>query len=45
MLRAAREQLTPIREDEGVASLVDELDMALMILEEIVDRAPALEEF
>ena len=45
MLRAAREQLTPIREEEGVASLVDELDMALMILEEIVDRAPALEEF
>jgi hypothetical protein len=45
MLRAARDQLTPLREEEGVASLLDELEMALMILEEIVNRAPALEEF
>lgn len=45
MLRTAREQLTPRKEEEGVGNLIDELEMALMILEEIVDRAPALEEF
>lgn len=45
MLRAARGQLLPVKEEEGVGSLLDELEMALMILEEIVDRAPALEEF
>ncbi len=45
MLRATREQLTPLKEQEGVSSLLDELETSLMILEEIVDRAPALEEF
>jgi hypothetical protein len=44
MLRATREQLTPLKEQEGVSNLLDELETSLMILEEIVDRAPALEE-
>jgi hypothetical protein len=45
MLRSARERLQAIKDEEGVAALLDELDMALMILEEVVNRAPALEEF
>ena len=45
MLRATRELLTPRKDEEGVGSLLDELETSLMILEEIVDRAPALEEF
>jgi len=45
MLKSAREQLTPIKDQEGISGLLDEIDMALMILEEIVGNAPALEEF
>jgi hypothetical protein len=45
MLQTARDQLTPHREEEGVAGVLDELEMALMILEEIVEKAPAFEEF
>jgi hypothetical protein len=45
MLRAARDQLTPAKEEDGVAALLDEIETSLMILEEIVDRAPALEAF
>jgi hypothetical protein len=45
MLRTTREQLLPMKDQEGIGNLIDELETALMILEEIVDRAPALEEF
>jgi hypothetical protein len=45
MLQAARTQLQAIKADEGVAGLLDELEMALMILEEVVEKAPAFEEF
>jgi hypothetical protein len=45
MLQAARTQLQPTKDDEGIASLLDELEMALMILEEIVEKSPAFEEF
>jgi hypothetical protein len=45
MLRASREQLVPIKDEAGVAALLDEIETSLMLLEEIVGRAPALEEF
>jgi hypothetical protein len=45
MLQAARIQLQSAKDGEGTASLLDELEMALMILEEVVEKAPALEEF
>jgi hypothetical protein len=45
MLRTTRDLLTPRKDEESVRNLIDELETALMILEEIVDRAPALEEF
>lgn len=45
MLRATRESLMQSEDREGVRNLLDELETSLMILEEIVDRAPALEEF
>lgn len=43
-LREQRERLSPVKAEEGVGALLDELETALMILEEIVDRSPALEE-
>jgi hypothetical protein len=45
MLQAARAQLQSVTDDESIASLLDELEMALMILEEVVEKAPAFEEF
>jgi hypothetical protein len=45
MLQAARTQLESVKDDETVASLLGELEMALMILEEVVEKAPAFEEF
>jgi hypothetical protein len=45
MLQSARAQLQSAKDDEGVAGLLDELEMALMILEEVVEKAPAFEEF
>ena len=45
MLEAARAQLQSVKGEEGVTSLLDELEMALMILEEVVEKAPAFEEF
>jgi hypothetical protein len=45
MLQTARTQLQSAKDNEGVASLLDELEMALMILEEVVEKAPVLEEF
>jgi hypothetical protein len=44
MLRGARDQLAARTAEDGVAGLLDELETALMILEEIVDRSPALQE-
>jgi len=45
MLHAAHEQLWPIKDNEGIANLLSEIDLALMILEEIIEKAPAFEEF
>jgi hypothetical protein len=45
MLQAARTQLQSAKDQEGTADLLGELEMALMILEEIVEKAPAFEEF
>jgi hypothetical protein len=45
MLKGAREQLTRAKDEEGVSALLDDIETSLMILEEIVERAPALEEF
>jgi hypothetical protein len=45
MLHAAREHLWPIKDDEGIANLLSEIDLALMILEEIIEKAPAFDEF
>jgi hypothetical protein len=45
MLQTARTQLQSVKDEQGVASLLDELDMGLMILEEVVEKSPAFEEF
>ncbi len=45
MLHAAHEQLWSVKDEEGIAGLLSEIDLALMILEEIIEKAPAFEEF
>lgn len=44
MLRAARDQLTLVKDEEGIAAVLDDLETALMLLEEVLDRSPALDE-